>query len=379
MLQAEALEKLQSLKRVLVVSKRTRWEFASARYGGIGGQALERLMRAKGFPYERIVQAHHSHHDALDQITRALRRRGTDVRMVRAPALIASDLENIDAVFACGGDGTVLETAARVKSSELPVVTVNTDPKLSTGYLCSFALQSGISFERGVLDKLCRGQFSPQLRSRIQVEFGNTGELSPHLALNEIFFAERDASRPTVHATTLPSINPTEPVVQRSSGVIVSTGTGSTAWMHSAMTVHRSDVQRVLECLHKEQGPAAPENFAKNEKIVEAISRSLNQLHEFDPADTRLHYYMRELVLNGWYGDHDSPLTQFPKHGFESHLSLRSLSWDGMLTFDGIEQSPVPYGEELKISLAPPEYSLLTIRLHPNEDEETNDPALDLD
>lgn len=363
----EALEKLRNLKRVLVVSKRTRWEFASARYGGIGGASLERQMIAKGFPYERIVQAHHSHHDALDQITRALRRRGTDVKMVRAPALIASDLENIDAVFACGGDGTVLETAARVKSSDLPVITINTDPKLSTGYLCSFALQSGISFERGVLDKLCKGHFSPQLRSRIQVKFGVSGEYMPHLALNEIFFAERDASRPTVHATTLPSVNPDDPVVQRSSGVIVSTGTGSTAWMHSAMTIHRSDVQRVLTSMHRAQGGQSP-NLAANEELVNSICRDLNQSHEYDPSDPRLHYYMRELVLNGWYGDHDSPMTHFPKHGFESNLTLRSLSWDGMLTFDGIEQAAVPYGEELQVSLAPPDLSLLTVRLDPDLD-----------
>jgi len=73
---------LSRLRRVLVASKRTRWEFASARFG-VGGDQLAAVLKSKGFPYNRIISAHENHHDALDKIVRALRRRGVVTGIVR--------------------------------------------------------------------------------------------------------------------------------------------------------------------------------------------------------------------------------------------------------------------------------------------------------
>jgi len=354
------MEGLERLRRVLVVSKRTRWEFASTRFGGLAGNRLGDLLASRGFPHERIMQAHESHHQATEKITRSLTRRGCDVRVVRAPALIASDVEGMDAVFACGGDGTVLETAARIKSSSVPVVAINTDPKLSTGYLCSFALQGKQSFEAGVLDKLKLGQFRPLYRTRIQVAFQRAGEMSPLLALNEIFFAERDASRPTVHRTTLPSLGE-ESFVQRSSGVIVCTGTGSTAWMRSASVIHRDDIIRTIRAYMDLKGIGQE---TLDDDLINMLSERVNEHMEFAPEERKLQYCMRELVLNGWHGNHDQPNTRFPKRGFESSMTIGSLAWDGVLTFDGIESQSVPYGEILNVSIAPLEQSLFTVKFN---------------
>jgi hypothetical protein len=370
-----AARALRSLRRVLVVSKRTRYELASSRFGGVGGSELEKLMRARGFPFDRIASAHHAHQDALDTIVRSLRRRDVDVSVVRAPSLIASDLDNVDCVLTAGGDGTVLETAARVKSSSVPVVTINTDPTLSHGYLCAFRLRSGQSFEQGVLDKLRLGLFRPLLRSRIQVRFASRQEVSPLLALNEVFYAERDASRPTVHEVRLPSVCP-EGVVQRSSGVIVATGTGSTAWMSSANIVHRQDVARVARAVQAliGRGAATPGAGAGagagaggdqllSDRDLDAVTQKVNDETLFSPTSDKVQYCMRELVLNGWQGDHDKPLTKHPKHGIESLVSIRSMAWDGVLTFDGIESENVNYGERIEISIAPPAKSFFTVEL----------------
>lgn len=349
---------LRNIQRVLVVSKRTRWEFASTRFD-LGGHELEDYLAKRGFPARRITEAHHQHHDSLDHITRALTRRGCDVRVVRAPALIASDLENIDCVFTAGGDGTVLETAARIKTSWLPVVSINTDPNMSFGHLCAFDLNTGESFESGVLDKLRNGQFKPLLRSRIQVVNKNSENASSQLALNEVFYAERDASRPTVHETFIPGVCP-EGIVQRNSGVIVSTGTGSTAWMSSACMVHRADVARLAGVLNR---LGLNDKAEWSEDQVDEITEAINSEQLFLPTSKRLKYCMRELVLNGWQGQHDMPLSKHPKHGWTDEITIRSLAWDGLLTFDGIDHKRVSYGDTLEISIAPETRSLLTIDL----------------
>lgn len=382
---SSVVDAVRSMSRVVVVAKRTRYEFASQKFGGVSGTALDKLLVARGMPLERIKSAHHSHLDAMGTIVRGLFRRGCDVSVVRAPTLLASDLDKADVVFTAGGDGTVLETAARIKWSDLPVLSINTDPKLSTGFLCTFAMQSGESFEAGVLDKLKAGHCSGMLRTRIQVDFRQAKETSPHLALNEVLFAERDASRPTVMHATYPSLGRPEGAVQRSSGLIVSTGTGSTAWTHSAATVHRGDIVRVLDALSAElkampeqgqaqgQGQACPANAEVLDRVrdlglsqdaIDRVCVKVNEDCNFAPADRRLQYYLREAVLNGWYGEHDSLLSAWPNRGFEENLAVRSLAWDGVLTFDGIEQQAVPYGETMDISAAPPERSLLTVALH---------------
>jgi len=67
--------------------------------------------------------------------------------------MVGSDLDGIDAVITAGGDGTVLEAASVIRTNEIPVITVNTDPTLSIGFLCSFVMpktREEPSFERYV-------------------------------------------------------------------------------------------------------------------------------------------------------------------------------------------------------------------------------------
>jgi len=349
--------KIMKVSRALVVSKRTRWEFASIKFAGLSGEQLANKLVADGFPYDRIIASHRAHHKSLDNIVRSLHDIGADVRMVRAPSLLASDLDDVDVVFTAGGDGTVLETARRVKDSSIPVVTINTDPTLSTGFLCSFRLNKDVSFEDGVLKPLQGGRYSPMYRTRLQVEYGD-GNISPHLSLNEIFFAERDASRPTVHETTLGS-EPDESVVQRGSGVIVCTGTGSTAWMSSATLLAKSEIQRALRYAQEIKG----DQFKFTDDEINQICKDLREETFFQPESKLAEYCIREPVLNGWYGEHDEPLTSRPQRGMEEHIKIKSLAWDGVLTFDGIESENVAYGETLNISVAPQEKSLFTLRL----------------
>lgn len=82
------------------------------------------------------------------------------------------------------------------------------------------------------------GQFRWRYRQRIRVvlvhQDGKIVEL-PRYALNEVFMSEADPSRPTFYDLGVDQ-NQREP--QRSSGIIISTGTGSSAWYYSAVSHH---------------------------------------------------------------------------------------------------------------------------------------------
>ena len=67
-----------------------------------------------------------------------------------------------------------------------------------------------------------------------------------HLSLNEIFVAEDNVSKTSIFKLTA---NKEFLGKFKSSGLIISTGTGSTGWLYSAMRMSEIDVKRALEQL----------------------------------------------------------------------------------------------------------------------------------
>ena len=65
-----------------------------------------------------------------------------------------------------------------------------------------------------------------------------------HLSLNEIFVAEDKVSKTSIFKLTADKKFLGK---FKSSGLIISTGTGSTGWLHSAKRMSELDVKRALE------------------------------------------------------------------------------------------------------------------------------------
>jgi NAD kinase len=121
-------------------------------------------------------------------------------------------------MFTAGGDGTVLQAALSVQTSNTPVITVNTDPCFSAGQLCSLEIKQDAPETFGrALDLLKANKFEWLVRKRLAIstvapvtrgagvggrDASAAGERSkvtmPGYPLNEVFFSERDASRPSV-------------------------------------------------------------------------------------------------------------------------------------------------------------------------------------
>lgn len=160
---------------------------------------------------------------------------GIDVTVVSANQLTHEAIEGSDMVFSAGGDGTFLKAASFV-NTPIPVAGINTDPARSEGNLCCYKVDNVCNRFNYALDRLLTGNFQWRLRNRIRVGMVNQDgfwyEL-PRYALNEVFIAESDASRPSHYNI---GIDQHQRESQRSSGIIVCTGTGSSAWHYSAVS-----------------------------------------------------------------------------------------------------------------------------------------------
>jgi NAD+ kinase len=73
-----------------------------------------------------------------------------------------------------------------------------------------------------------------------------TGEITNKLVLNEIFTAEKDTGKTSIYRLFVDHIDLGK---FKSSGIIISTGTGSSGWLFSARRITQSDVRTILNYL----------------------------------------------------------------------------------------------------------------------------------
>jgi len=80
------------------------------------------------------------HKEIANNVINEMEEKGREVRVQRDYLLKEEDFEGVDLVCSLGGDGTFLKTASMIKSSNLPIVGVNTDPARSVGHLTSIPI-----------------------------------------------------------------------------------------------------------------------------------------------------------------------------------------------------------------------------------------------
>jgi len=142
-----------------------------------------------------------------------------------------------DLVISLGGDGTLLDTSHRVPAT-IPLLGINSDPGRSVGALCSGVVED----LEDRIEKLRSGELVPRPVARIRARIDGREVLGP--TLNDLLVAHScpaGLSRfdlavvPAEEALTLHSGHDGERFRRvRSSGIWISTATGSTAAIRSA-------------------------------------------------------------------------------------------------------------------------------------------------
>jgi NAD kinase len=104
-----------------------------------------------------------------------------------------------------------------------------------------------------IIDDLLADQFSYFYRTRALFELENKEKdlQVRQLCLNEIFAAEKDVSCTSMYKLVVDGMDMGK---FKSSGIIISTGTGSSGWLYSARQITAHDVSIIQNILGVEAG-----------------------------------------------------------------------------------------------------------------------------
>jgi NAD kinase len=144
-----------------------------------------------------------------------------DMKIIAFNDLKKEDLKESDLIITLGGDGTFVKAANLVENS--PILGINVESHKSEGALTDLELKD---IEK--LKDLFSGKYSIQTRQRAKVKLN--GKFIDEHALNEVYVGATSQFHSSRYKIKFKG-NEEE---HRSSGVIVSTGTGSPAWFYSA-------------------------------------------------------------------------------------------------------------------------------------------------
>jgi NAD+ kinase len=147
-----------------------------------------------------------------------------------------------------------LRTAGIIENMNTPILGLNTDPSRSIGFLCNNKIYNDMKEKQieKIIENLEKENFEYFYRQRINfcMESPMTGEITNKLVLNEIFTAEKDTGKTSIYRLF---VDDEDLGKFKSSGIIISTGTGSSGWLFSARRITQSDVRTVLNYMGNDE------------------------------------------------------------------------------------------------------------------------------
>lgn len=173
--------------------------------------------------YRDIVSAHDRHHRTLNQLGETLRIRGLTIRHAN-PRLNQPTFEDASLVISVGGDGTVLSTT-RATPFNVPLLPLRSAPS-SDGVLCRYDYDEIDKLARDVTDQ----RYQVVEWTLLKLRYRNQTEV----ALNDILIGAEKSMK--VARFSVDCHGRTEE--QRSSGLVISTGAGSTGWYKNIKKQH---------------------------------------------------------------------------------------------------------------------------------------------
>ena len=207
-------------EKLVVVTRRTRLEELIERFN-TRGQARFVLERAGG-DFDEYEREHDTYHRALDRLRRELDL-GLPRQLVDRALVPTYQFDSGDLVVTLGPDGLVANTATYAGAQ--PIVGVNPDPERIDGVLLPFAPADA----RAAVERTLSGHAAVRRITLAEAVLGDGQRL---LAFNDLFIGARThvSARYRIRAGS-------HDEAQSSSGVLVSTGAGSTGWMSSVFNM----------------------------------------------------------------------------------------------------------------------------------------------
>ena len=206
-----------AIDRVIVVTRPTQLEELTGRFNTVG-QAKFYLKQA-GQAFDPVQAAHDRYHRALDTVMGSL---PSSLKQMRLERSLAPQFEfGNDVVVVLGQDGLVSNTAKYLPNQ--PLIGVNPDPSLFDGVLLPWRPEDA----GDAIDRAMRGSGRLQ---HVVLAKATTSDGRSLLAFNDLFIGAR-----THFSARYEIALGDRRELQSSSGIIVSTGAGSTGWMKSIL------------------------------------------------------------------------------------------------------------------------------------------------
>lgn len=209
-----------NFEQVILIRSKTRLEQLIERFN-TKAQAQFYIERSDG-DFKMYENEHQDFYDALNHIQKAI------LKHVKCKVLDRSFLTNYlfapdDIIVVLGQDGLVANTAKYVKGQ--PIIAVNPSPEKYDGVLLPFTVQQVDK----AIKNLLAGTYKTRKITMAEAHFSDGQKL---LAFNDFFIGQKShvSARYIIYFEG-------KAETQSSSGVLISTGAGSTGWMSSVFNM----------------------------------------------------------------------------------------------------------------------------------------------
>ncbi|XP_078048632.1 NAD kinase 2, mitochondrial [Augochlora pura] len=360
-------------KRVLIVGKLSRYYFEKLREPDLSEAELKRRLLERGSDYEHMLAGHIATLNVQQQVIDLLKKKNIEYRVINRQNLDQSNFSWADLILPIGGDGTFLLASNLIFDNKKPIIGINSYPEGSEGYLLLPPKYTNRITD--IFEMLEAGHYRVLMRRRIRTtllgddiwdppfhthEKGriitggkinaeipnepNSNKLPkerrlPWLALNEVFIAEALSARTS---DLLIKVNNDDKYhVVKSSGLCVSTGTGSTSWHKAINSVNPQIVREIINTIDDKR------EYSKKE--IEDICSRFNDTLRFDAEELKLCYAVRDMIVTDIW-----PVPKcLSSRGFCNNLTVRSQCYDGSLVLDGGIAVPFNFGATAVLEIHP--------------------------
>ncbi|XP_053993443.1 NAD kinase 2, mitochondrial-like [Hylaeus volcanicus] len=172
--------------------------------------------------------------------------------------------------------------------------------------------------------------------------------LIEYRSVNDVFLTNSQNNR-TLYVELSVDDNP--PFRSKNSGVLICTGSGSTAWAFNMSRIEDDAVESIRNHLLSN----IPSSVLKNSEIpsTSSLKEEANAKLIFDPQELRMRFVLREPINNRVFRNSRSC-------GFCKRIKLTPLTVNTCLYFDGLGVMPLQYGQSVCIEIGHEEDCLLT-------------------
>jgi NAD kinase len=221
-----------NIENAIVIINKTRLEVLIERFN-TKAQAKFYIEHAGG-DFEDYESEHETFHRALEQVIETVQQQ-LKMKVVERKFIPNFLFSKKDVAVVVGQDGLVANAAKYING--LPILAVNPDRKRNDGILLPFGVED---FEKGLV-RLLKGNASYK---SVTLAEARTNDGQHLLAFNDLFIG------PKSHTSARYKITYDKVTEeQSSSGIIVSTGAGSTGWFSSLMNM-ANGIQNTFNSSH---------------------------------------------------------------------------------------------------------------------------------